>query len=449
MINPARIDSLLRLVYSASRCKGGKIHDSRRTGKMCSPSLERDTSAINDSPDRVETQTSPRSFISQLGPVGFLVGIFLLNFVSRIILSPLLPTIEGELSISHSQAGFLFFLISLGYLAGLLGSGFIAARWTHRIMIIISATGVGISLLIAAMVSHLAAFRFGLFGVGFASGLYIPSAVATITALVEPRHWGKTLAIHELAPNVAFFTAPFLAEMFLRWATWRAALACLGATSIVAAVAFAKWGRGGGFPGESPTSTAFRLLLVTPSFWLMVLLFALGITSTIGVYAMLPLYLVSERRIEPSWANTVVALSRAHGPILGVFGGWVADQLGTKRTIVLSLSFTGVVTLLLGPTSTGWMPAVVFFQPLLAVWFFPAGFAALAQITSASARNLAVAFTVPLGFVAGAGAIPTFIGFMGDAGSFSRGFLVTGLLILAGGGLALLLRLPSNDHKSN
>jgi MFS transporter, NNP family, nitrate/nitrite transporter len=57
--------------------------------------------------------------------VFFLVGIFLLNFTSRIILSPLLPTIENELAISHGQAGFFFFLISAGYLFGLLGSGFL------------------------------------------------------------------------------------------------------------------------------------------------------------------------------------------------------------------------------------------------------------------------------------------------------------------------------------
>jgi NNP family nitrate/nitrite transporter-like MFS transporter len=90
------------------------------------------------------------------------------------------------------------------------------------------------------------------------------------------------------------------------------------------------------------------------------------------------------------------------------------------------------------------MPVVVFFQPLLAVWFFPAGFAALAQITSPSARNLAVAFTVPFGFLIGAGGIPTFIGIMGDAGSFAWGFLMTGALIFAGGLAALFLRLPGS-----
>jgi hypothetical protein len=62
---------------------------------------------------------------------------------------------------------------------------------------------------------------------------------------------------------------------------------------------------------------------------------------------MLPLYLVNEQAMHPSWANTVVALSRIHGPILGLLGGWVSDWLGPKRTMVVSLIFTGIATLLL------------------------------------------------------------------------------------------------------
>jgi NNP family nitrate/nitrite transporter-like MFS transporter len=79
---------------------------------------------------------------------------------------------------------------------------------------------------------------------------------------------------------------------------------------------------------------------------------------------------------------------------------------------------------------------------LLAVWFFPAAFAAIAMITTPSARNLAVSFSVPLGFLLGGGVIPTFIGAMGDAGSFAAGLIVTGALIAAGGLLALRLQLP-------
>jgi NNP family nitrate/nitrite transporter-like MFS transporter len=179
----------------------------------------------------------------------------------------------------------------------------------------------------------------------------------------------------------------------------------------------------------------------------MLILFGLGVSSTIGVYAMLPLYLVNEQAMHPSWANTVVALSRAHGPILGLLGGWVSDWLGPKRTMVVSLIFTGIATLLLGVVSGWWTSAVVLVQPLVAVWFFPAAFAALALITGPNARNLAVAFTVPFGFMIGGGAIPTLIGMMGDAGLFAMGFVVAGGLITFGGILAMLLNLPQPVKK--
>jgi MFS transporter, NNP family, nitrate/nitrite transporter len=183
-------------------------------------------------------------------------------------------------------------------------------------------------------------------------------------------------------------------------------------------------------------------LIRAPAFWLMLGLFGLGVSSTLGVYAMLPLYLVDERQMNQSWANTIVALSRSYGPILGLLGGLVSDRLGPKRTILTSLVFTGVVTALLGLMPHPWINVVVLFQPLLAVWFFPAAFAVLAAITRPEARNLAVGFAIPFGYMVGGGGIPTFIGVMGDAGSFALGFIATGIVIALGGVLALLLKLP-------
>ena len=84
-------------------------------------------------------------------------------------------------------------------------------------------------------------------------------------------------------------------------------------------------------------------------------------------------------------------------------------------------------------------------QPLLAVWFFPAAFAAIATITPPNARNLAVAFSVPFGFLIGGGAIPTFIGAMGDAGSFATGFIVTGALITCGGAAGAVAQIARSD----
>jgi NNP family nitrate/nitrite transporter-like MFS transporter len=394
-------------------------------------------------------RTANATFWRQVRPVYFLVVIFLLNFISRIILSPLLPTVEKELAINHKQAGMLFFLISAGYLSGLLSSGFLSSGSTHRRTILISSAGVGMSLLGVSLVTELRAMQIGLLALGLASGFYMPSAIATITSLIDRRHWGKAIAIHELAPNLAFFLSPFVAELFLRWGSWRAALGCLGALSLIACAIYSRAGVGGDFPGQSPASGAFGELIRLPTFWLMILLFGLGVSSTVGIYAMLPLYLVTERHMDSSWANTIVAFSRSYGPLLGMIGGWASDRLGAKQTIVISMMFTGVMTLSLGMISDRWISVAVLLQPLLAVWFFPAAFAAVAMIAPASSRNLAVGFTVPLGFLIGGGAIPTFIGAMGDAGSFANGLIVTGVLIGFGALLSLLLKLPESAHAAH
>jgi NNP family nitrate/nitrite transporter-like MFS transporter len=389
------------------------------------------------------------SFLALTSRLWFLVLIFLVNFISRVVLSPLLPSIESELEISHVEAGSFFFLISAGYLLGLLGSAVLASRSTHKATIVISSSGVGLALLVVCSADNLWPIRLGLLAVGFAAGLYMPSAIATITSLIAQSHWGKAIAVHELAPNVAFFTAPFLAEFFRKFSTWRVALGLLGAASLCLSLGYLRFGRGGEFPGESPASGAFGMLVRTRAFWLMIILFGLGVGSTVGVYAMLPLYLVSERHMDSSWANTIVAFSRSYGPVAGLLGGWISDKLGPKRTIVISLVFTGMLTLLLGAAPTRWLAAVILMQPMLAVWFFPAGFAALAMITPGSARNLSVGFTVPFGFLIGGGMIPTLIGLLGDGGSFARGYILTGLLILLSGLLALRLKLPEARAQLN
>ena len=78
------------------------------------------------------------SFFSQLGPILFLTTIFFLNFIGRIVFAPLMPSIENNLGLDHTEAGSMFLLISLGYFISLLGSGFLSCRLTHRKTIIIS-----------------------------------------------------------------------------------------------------------------------------------------------------------------------------------------------------------------------------------------------------------------------------------------------------------------------
>jgi NNP family nitrate/nitrite transporter-like MFS transporter len=178
----------------------------------------------------------------------------------------------------------------------------------------------------------------------------------------------------------------------------------------------------------------------------MTILFSLAITGSLGVYAMLPLYLVTERSMDQYWANTLVAVSRVSGLGMAFLAGWATDRFGARKIMAAVFLLTGTMTFLLGVTKGYWMVLIVFAQPMLAVCFFPAGFAALSCIGPSSSRNVAVSLTIPLAFLIGAGAIPAGLGIMGDTVSFAFGFALVGVFILMGFLLSLTLQLPAENE---
>ncbi len=379
-------------------------------------------------------------FRGHLGALTLLTLLFFLNFLSRIIQAPLLPAIEQDLGISHAQAGALFFFLAAGYFLSLLGSGFVSARIGHRRTMILSAAATGLALGLTAASNTLSGLRLGQFLVGISSGLYLPSAIATITGFVPSRHWGKAIAIHEVAPNAAFVLAPVLAEALLSVLSWKGVLAALGAGSIVGGAVFLLWGRVGGFAGEAPSFGPLRALARSRNYWFMVLLFGLGIGGSMGLYTMLPLFLVSGHGFERVWANGLIALSRIPG-VLAAFGsGWLTDRCGPGWTIGFVLFVNGLLTVALGIAPAAVVPYLVAIQPALAVCFFPAGFAAIALTAPPAARNIAVSLVTPFAFLLGAGALPSLIGALSEAVSFPAGFAAAGLLIGAGAVLPRGLR---------
>jgi len=382
------------------------------------------------------------SLRSQIFPLLLMTGIFFLNFIARIILAPLMPTIEMDLKISHAEAGSLFLLISLGYFTSLMGSGFFSSRFTHRKTIIFSSMFLSITLIAVSFSNTLWEIRIGCIMVGLAAGLYLPSGISTLTSLVRSEDWGKAIAIHELAPNISFLTAPLISEALLVWFTWRNILALLGLASLFVGLIFALIGKGGDFPGEPPSPSNVKSLLREPSFWVMIVFFSLGISGSLGIYTMLPLYLVFERGMTQSWANNLVALSRISGLGVSFLSGMVTDKLGPKVALGGVFLLAGFLTLLLGIVPGSWVVLIVFLQPLIAVCFFPPGFAALSRIGPQSVRNISVSLTVPFGFLVGGGAIPAGIGLFGDTGNFNFGIALVGIIIMGGFFLLRYLRFP-------
>ncbi|HWT83356.1 MAG TPA: MFS transporter, partial [Candidatus Methylomirabilis sp.] len=269
-----------------------------------------------------------------LPPLLLLVTIFALNFAARVILSPLLPIVELELGLRHGEAGFLFLLVQIGYCTGLLASGFVSYRWSYRRTILLSTTGVGLALLAISMSPSIGIIRAELVLLGMVAGLYLPAGIATITKMVPQEHWGKALAIHEMAPNLGYITAPLLAEALLRLVSWRGILAVLGTLAVLMGGCFQLFGREGAHTPESPRFKTMQQLIFDPAVWIAAMLFGVGIGTVLGFYTMMPLFLVSEVRMTRGLANTITGLSRLSGMIVIFASGVITDRIGHRRALM-------------------------------------------------------------------------------------------------------------------
>lgn len=383
----------------------------------------------------------PEPLRANLGAVLFIGVLFFLTFLGRFIYAPLMPTIETDLGITHSQAGSLFLMISLGLFLGQVFSGFLASRVQHRGALVISKLAVGLTLVLFAFSPSLWRFRAILVLLGMGAGLHMPSAIATITAMVDRRDWGKALGLHQTAPPLALVLGPLLSIFMLNWFSWQAVLVFLGVINIGVGLAFLRFGRCGRFPGDSPLWSRVKAVISQRSFWIMVVLFALAIGGTVGIYTMLPLFLVNERGFDQQWANTLLGLSRISGLFMVFVGGWFTDRIGEKGLIFVVMLVSGVTTIMLGTMAGTWLMVIFFVQPALLQCFFTAGFAALSRIVQPRYRSIAAAFTTPTAFLLGGGLLPTALGYMGEVYSFGLGIVLLGGITFLGSGLVFFLQL--------
>ena len=223
----------------------------------------------------------------------FLASMFFLAYNGRSITGPLLPALELDLGLNHTDSGGLFVFLFMGYLVSILGSGFVAALIGHRRTIILSAIGVGAALMALSGSQTLWGLRIGLVATGLASGLYAPSGIAALTKLAKPAHWGRAIGIHDMAPNLSIVVAPAVAGILLNVMPWRGIYFLFGATAVLVGFAFIQFGPPLTGRGQVPNLTTLKLLLGRSSLWVMCLLFTLGGAGVIGVYNMLPLYLTT------------------------------------------------------------------------------------------------------------------------------------------------------------
>ncbi|MFP4010679.1 MAG: MFS transporter, partial [Spirochaetaceae bacterium] len=317
--------------------------------------------------------------VSQLG---LLVAAVFFNLFSRMVFSPLLPAMERDLGFSHARGGSFFFYMAAGYAGSMLLSGFLSKRITHRRTIAVALFTVSLGLLLVGIAPTVSYMPVGLLIIGIGAGLYAPSGISTLTDLVEPDKWGTATAFHEVGPNVAFVVAPVFVTLALGWSDWRGALFITAGTTVAVGTSFLLWGKGGRFPGVPPHLSKIRLLIANPSYPWVLLFFTAAMTAAIGVYGMLPSYLVAARGMNEPLANNLVSLSRVLGIGAIFVSGLLTDRI-RARTLLIAVAMTaGGTTIAMGTLPGAGLVAAVLVEAPVAAAFIPIMLTVLSRTSS-------------------------------------------------------------------
>ncbi len=372
--------------------------------------------------------------------LGLFWSLWFLTFSTRTSLSPLLPVIEDELGLSHALAGGLYLALAVGYTSSLLLSGALAPKIGYKRSILISCVSLAAALACPWFARDYHVLLGIFFLVGAGSGLYLPSAIPLLTRLFDARHWGKALAFHDTAASISILSIPFLTTLTLYFLNWRGFFLILAGSCLLAVSLFGLL-----VPDAPPQADekqgSLQQILRRPDFWTMVALWMVAATASMGLYSIMPLFLVKEKGIPLETANTLFGFSRIGGAFATVLAGFLADRFGVKRVLVFILLVTGLATVGIA-TAPNFMflVAMLFIQAPLSNGFFPVGLVAISQLSHPGERSLYTGATISGGTIAGIGLAPLCLGAAADAWSFQAGILVTGCIIMAAAFVPLLLR---------
>ncbi len=366
-----------------------------------------------------------------LKPVFIFALVLFLSITSRMIFAPLLLDVEHDLGLTHAQASSLFLFIAIGYSSGMFLSSFVSSIVSHRATIIGSLFVLAGMTFLVSTAETLPGIQLGTLAIGIAAGFYFPSSMATITELAGPERIGRAIAIHEFGPNLAFIFSPLITLLTLRFTDWRGTMIIVGIAIIAIAIVYALTIPWGAFRGERMAVSSMRPLLREKDFWVTILLFGVIIGGSQGVYSLLPAYLVGDRGMNPGLVNSVIGISRVSGLFAVLLSGWMVDRFGIRKTVGIIVSFSSVLTIMLGLGGGWFLVGVILLQPALLAAFFPAGLSAATRIGPPHSRSLTMSLVVPFGYFIGVGIVPMFLGICADYGRLPWGFAGLGAAMVS------------------
>jgi predicted MFS family arabinose efflux permease len=347
------------------------------------------------------------------------------------VIAGLLPAISADLQISAPAAGQLVTAYALAYA---IGSPILAVAFNNvdrKTVLTLALSCFILGNLLAVVAPGFPMLMASRILMALGAGLCTPTALGVAVAIAPPERRGRAVALVTSGLTVATVVGVPIGTMIGNQIAWRATFVMVAALGAIALAGLLLR-----LPRGLPTGTAtlaqrlaiarhtdMLYALATTTFW------AIGALS-VFTYLAIPLRGIGFSASEISLALLVFGSAAAIG---NLFGGHLADRLGSAPTAVLGLAGMATAQILLSAALTFASPDLARYVVLLMIFgwgicgwgFYPAQLASIIRIEP-QAATIAVSLNASfmyLGFAIG-GAIggivlstlgPTNLGFVGGS----------------------------------
>ena len=364
------------------------------------------------------------------------------------LVAPIIPLYALEFGVSYTAAGALITGFALARLMFSLLGGVAGDRYGARRVAIAGALLLTVSSVTAALAPTYFVLLISRFVEGMGSAILATTGAQYLVQTTPKARLGRTMALYQTGLLVGVAIGPFIGGRLAEMGDFRTPFWAYSFLGFVVAVLVARFitdlPPSGMTVGESFRATG--AILKNPSFRVILFVaFALFIMRGGARITLFPLFGSEVVGLGPSQIGDILSLSAVTNLLIVNPGGLLVDRIGRKPVAVAGLILAGLAI-----SAYGFFDTFVSLLVVSGVFGLASGLASIppptmvGDLAPPGGEGSAVGLyrtAGDLGFIVG----PLLMGAVADAGAFSTGFLISGVLL----GVAALLvtRIPETRRQ--
>lgn len=273
---------------------------------------------------------------------------WVLIYLCRSILPPLLPILAKEFNMSHAESGMLETLYLAGYILVKIPAGIMVNKLGTRKTLVIGIVGYALFTLLnffATNLFHISLLRFLL---GFFQGIHLPVANMFLSEKFGKMQ-GKAIGFHESGPNVGNTIALPLTIFIISIWNWRFAFLLISLPAFLLAIFMYITLEDEKYNDERNGNLQIRCNRDVKLRSFLFLLFPLALAHSIynlrlrTLFTFIPSYLVEFRGFDFWLAGWTASLLPAAGIFAKMSSRYFSELIGDRNAIFLSILISGLM----------------------------------------------------------------------------------------------------------